>query len=273
MKKALFHVVFTFAFCSCLMACSGSKKTSGYTPPSDKAITTSTGLKYTIYENGSGEEANPGDIVKVHYVGKLKNDSVFDSSRERDEPLRFKLGAGQVIKGWEEGIAFMREGDKAKLVIPSELAYGEKAIGGIPANSTLIFDVELIGVIKPAKPFNVAGKDTISYASGLKMIKVHEFNSGVQASNGKTVTVHYTGFLPDGKVFDSSVDRGEPISFPLGTGKVIKGWEEGISYLKVGEKARLIIPPHLAYGAAGYPPMIPANSTLVFDVELMGVSE
>lgn len=255
------------------MACSGSKKSSGYTPPSEKTITTNSGLKYTIYQKGSGVQAELGDIVKVHYVGKLANDSVFDSSRKRGEPLRFKLGAGQVIKGWEEGISYMKVGDKAKLVIPPELAYGNREIAGIPANSTLTFDVELIGVVKPAKPFDVSGKDTISFPSGLKIIKVKEVPSAIKAMNGQNVSVHYTGYLPDGKVFDSSVDRGEPISFPLGSGKVIKGWDEGIAKMRVGEKARFIIPPHLGYGAAGYPPVIPENSTLVFDVELIQVSE
>ena len=255
------------------MACSGGKKASGYTPPNKKLITTNSGLKYKIYHQGSGVQAEPGDIVKVHYVGKLDNDSVFDSSRERGEPLNFKLGVGQVIKGWEEGIAYMREGDKAKFIIPPGLAYGENSPGIIPPNSTLTFDVELLSVVKPTKPFNVAGKDTTTYPSGLKMIKLNSVPTGTQAKEEKTVTVHYTGFLPDGKVFDSSVDRGEPITFPLGTGKVIKGWDEGISYLKVGEKARLIIPPHLGYGAAGYPPVIPENATLIFDVELMGVSQ
>lgn len=257
----------------CLLACSGSKETSELNPRKEKTITTESGLKYTIYQRGTGELAQMGDIVKVHYVGKLENDSIFDSSRKRGEPLRFKLGAGQVIKGWEEGISHMRVGDKAKLVIPPELAYGDRELPGIPANSTLIFDVELMEVIKPAKPFDVEGKDTISYPSGLKIIMVKEMPSAPMAKNGQTVSVHYTGYLQNGKAFDSSVERGEPISFPLGAGKVIKGWDEGISKLHVGEKARFIIPPHLGYGAAGYPPVIPENATLIFDVELIQLSE
>jgi peptidyl-prolyl cis-trans isomerase A (cyclophilin A) len=94
---------------------------------------------------------------------------------------------------------------------------------------------------------------------------------GLQAENGKTVDVHYTGYLMDGKVFDSSIERGEPISFPLGQGMVIKGWEEGIALMKIGDKMRLIIPSTLGYGANGAGGVIPPNATLVFDVELMGV--
>lgn len=92
------------------------------------------------------------------------------------------------------------------------------------------------------------------------------------AVNGTMVSVHYTGRLQDGTVFDSSIERGQPIQFMLGAGQVIKGWDEGIYGMKVGEKKTLTIPPEKAYGAAGYPPVIPANATLIFDVELVDVT-
>ncbi|MBI5824086.1 MAG: FKBP-type peptidyl-prolyl cis-trans isomerase [Chloroflexi bacterium] len=98
-----------------------------------------------------------------------------------------------------------------------------------------------------------------------------EAGTGAQAVAGKTVHVHYTGKFQDGKVFDSSVTRGEPIEFQLGRGNVIKGWDEGIALMKVGGKAQLIIPPALAYGERGAGGVIPPNATLVFDVELVDV--
>ena len=107
-------------------------------------------------------------------------------------------------------------------------------------------------------------------ASGLEYLEVEE-GSGEQAKAGKTVSVHYTGKFQDGKVFDSSISRGEPISFPLGAGLLIKGWDEGIALMKVGGKAQLVIPPHLAYGESGAGGVIPPNATLVFDVELVSV--
>lgn len=107
--------------------------------------------------------------------------------------------------------------------------------------------------------------------SGLKY-RDHVVGTGPEARAGHDVSVHYTGTLTDGSKFDSSLDRGRPFDFPLGAGRVIKGWDEGVAGMKVGGKRRLTIPPELGYGARGFPPVIPPNSTLIFEVELLGVS-
>jgi len=107
-------------------------------------------------------------------------------------------------------------------------------------------------------------------SSGLRYQDV-TVGSGEAAAPGRTAVVHYTGWLPDGKKFDSSRDRGEPFSFPLGAGQVIAGWDEGVAGMKVGGRRKLVIPSELGYGAQGAPPDIPPNSTLVFDVELLGL--
>ncbi len=105
---------------------------------------------------------------------------------------------------------------------------------------------------------------------GLDIETLNE-GTGEEARSGQTVTVHYTGTLTDGKKFDSSRDRGQGFTFPLGGGRVIKGWDQGVLGMKVGGTRKLTIPPHLGYGARGFPPVIPANATLVFDVELLDV--
>jgi peptidylprolyl isomerase len=236
-------------------------------------VATESGLKYIIWKDGAegADQAVSGDKVSVHYAGRLSTGEAFDNSYDRGKPFEFPLGQGRVIKGWDEGIAHLHVGDSATLIIPADLGYGAADRPNIPANSTLIFDVQLMDVTKKVMPkrYEVDGKEKQMTASGLEYIKINE-TEGMQAEAGKTVSVHYSGYLLDGTMFDSSVERGQPISFPLGQGRVIKGWDEGIALLKVGEMAQLTIPSNLAYGERATGP-IPANSILIFDVELVGV--
>jgi FKBP-type peptidyl-prolyl cis-trans isomerase len=121
-------------------------------------------------------------------------------------------------------------------------------------------------------PFEQAGPEgkEVTTSSGLKYIDL-KVGLGPTAQAGQTVSVHYTGWLENGKKFDSSVDRGQPFSFPLGAGRVIKGWDEGVQGMKVGGKRKLIIPSQLGYGARGAGAAIPPNAKLIFEVELLGV--
>jgi peptidylprolyl isomerase len=241
-------------------------------------VNTASGLQYTEIVAGTGAAPNPGDIVSVDYTGTLTNGVVFDSSYKRGQPLQFPLGQGQVIKGWDEGIALMKTGGKARLTIPPSLGYGAKGAGNvIPPNATLIFDVELVGVSAgaPAAPTKVAptkvnDADYVTTASGLKY---YDFVAGNGASpqKGQQVVVHYTGWLLNGAKFDSSLDRSEPFPFTIGVGQVIPGWDEGVMSMKVGGKRQLVIPPNLGYGNQGAGAVIPPNATLVFEVELLEI--
>jgi FKBP-type peptidyl-prolyl cis-trans isomerase len=125
-----------------------ASEAAGPPPVKGKPVTTADGLKYWDTKVGTGTTATAGHQVKVHYTGWLTNGKKFDSSVDRNEPFEFKLGAGQVIKGWDEGVAGMKVGGKRRLEIPPALAYGSRGVGGglIPPNSTLLFDVELLAV-------------------------------------------------------------------------------------------------------------------------------
>lgn len=115
----------------------------------EKVITTKSGLKYVDLKEGTGDEAKAGQTVEVHYTGWLKDGTKFDSSKDRNVPFKFPLGAGRVIKGWDEGVAGMKVGGKRKLIIPPELGYGKRGAGGkIPPDAELTFEVELLGIQK-----------------------------------------------------------------------------------------------------------------------------
>lgn len=141
---------------SLLLALSGSACAGGSNPEGaddkahlnkEKTVTTSSGLQYEDLVVGEGEPAKTGKTVEVHYTGWLTNGQKFDSSLDRREPFRFPLGAGSVIKGWDEGVAGMQVGGKRKLLIPPALGYGARGAGKvIPPNATLVFEVELLAI-------------------------------------------------------------------------------------------------------------------------------
>lgn len=243
------------------------------TPDDADYTTTESGLKYYDFVVGEGATPETGQIVTVHYTGWLEDGTKFDSSLDRAEPFTFKIGMNQVIAGWDEGVATMQVGGKRQLVIPPDLGYGEQGAGtSIPANATLTFEVELISIQEgsPDNPATVEEEDYVTTESGLKYTDF-VVGDGASPEAGQSVTVHYTGWLEDGTKFDSSLDRGQPFTFQIGMGQVIAGWDEGVSTMKVGGKRQLVIPPDLGYGEQGAGNIIPANATLVFEVELLGV--
>jgi peptidylprolyl isomerase len=244
-------------------------------PPSDVAATpadaekTASGLASKQLSAGAGSEhPTEHDTVRVNYTGWTTDGHMFDSSVTRGEPAVFPLD--RVIKGWTEGLQLMTVGEKRRFWIPAELAYGATPRRpGAPAGM-LVFDVELLGILKaPGTPTDVSAvpKDAKKTASGLAY-KVLEPGSGTRKPQATDqVQVNYTGWTTDGKMFDSSITRGKPATFPLNG--VIKGWTEGVQLMTEGEKARFWIPAALAYGdnAGGGRP----SGMLVFDIELQKI--
>jgi FKBP-type peptidyl-prolyl cis-trans isomerase len=228
-------------------------------PPAD-AIKTPSGLASKVITPGTGKtHPTASDTVTVHYTGWKTDGQMFDSSVLRGKPLSFPLN--RVIAGWTEGVPLMVEGEKRRFWIPEALAYkGQREPKGM-----LVFDVELLSFIAaPVTPADVkaAPADAKKTPSGLAYKVIKPGTGTRHPSASSTVTVHYSGWTTDGKMFDSSVARGMPISFPLDG--VIKGWTEGLQLMVPGEKARFWIPQDLAYKGTS-----PPYGTLVFDVELI----
>jgi FKBP-type peptidyl-prolyl cis-trans isomerase len=241
-------------------------------PPAD-AEKTASGLVSKILRPGKGT-THPAktDVVTVHYTGWTTDGESFDSSESRGKPVSFPLD--KVIPGWTEGVQLMVAGEKRRFWIPEKLAYKGKE--GRPAGM-LVFDVELISFKAPAArevssdptktPDDVQRPpaDAKRTASGLSY-KILKVGTGERhPDRSSSVTVNYSGWTNDGKLFDSSYARNEPATFRLN--RVIPGWTEGLQLMVEGEKRRLWIPESLAYAGQG-----PVNGDLVFDVELIKIN-
>jgi FKBP-type peptidyl-prolyl cis-trans isomerase len=237
-------------------------------PPKD-AVTTSTGLKYKIITSESEDYSQPSATanVTVHYTGWMTNGSMFDSSVLRGEPTSFPLDG--VIKGWTEGVQLMSKGEKARFWIPADLAYGSTPVRPGYPYGDLVFDIELLDFSNPPEiPEDIGSvpENATQSSTGLAY-RVLEAGTGNDTPNAtSSVTVHYSGWMTNGEMFDSSILRGEPISFSLN--QVIPGWTEGLQTMVIGEKKRFWIPGKLAYGDTPSRPGYPYGM-LVFDVELL----
>jgi FKBP-type peptidyl-prolyl cis-trans isomerase len=236
-----------------------------------------------LVTNASATKPVAGNTVSLLYTGKLLDGTTFDASSQRNNvPVSFRLGAGQVIAGFDEGASLMHLGDSALFIIPSGLAYGPNGNGStIPANAIVRFNVKLVDINfaltddKLIKNYLALNSITTAQkqASGLYFVPGIT-NTTAATTPGKTVSVLYTGKLLDGTTFDASSQHNNvPLQFLVGATpkQVIPGFDEGIALMHKGDKATLLIPSNLAYGLTGAGTSVPANSVLRFDVEVTDV--
>jgi peptidylprolyl isomerase len=255
------------------------QKPSPIPPPSDvaeppgDAEKTASGLASKVLQPGHGE-MHPAktDLVTVHYTGWTTDGKMFDSSLATGKPATFPLD--RVIAGWTEGVQLMVAGEKRRFWIPEELAYKGKE--GRPAGM-LVFDVELISFSAaapkptPSDPTKAPDDvkrppgDATRTGSGLSYKILKRGTGSEHPAATSSVTVNYSGWTTDGKLFDSTVINGGPATFRLN--RVIKGWTEGLQLMVEGEKRRFWIPESLAYAGSG-----PVSGDLVFDIELIKIN-
>lgn len=266
--------------------------------------TTESGLIYMFHREADEKlTAAIGDILELEFVMKSANDSVLDDTRKHGSPQKVSLNESMFKGDLYEGLAMLSVNDSATFMFSADSFFKHYSGGQLPefikSGENLTFGVTLKSIQPKAefekekekkmaemqkqmaerqqqeaierdaylKQNNIIVKPT---ESGLYYLETKK-GKGKKAETGKTVLVHYTGKFLDGRVFDSSVQRNQPLELTLGQGQVIPAWEEAVGYMQVGTKATIVAPSHLSYGERGYPGAIPPFSTLVFEMELVEI--
>jgi peptidylprolyl isomerase len=268
MRPTLFAIVFMCAAGSALAQQSPTiipAPADLLAPPND-AVKSSTGLiSKTIRTSSSQEKATATDVITVDYTGWRNDGLMFDSSVARGKPSMFPLD--RVMAGWKECVLQMTVGEIRRCWVPQELAY--KGQAGRPTG-TVVFDIELLDTrpnpLVAPPDVKAAPADAHKTASGLAYKELRPGTGTRRASPFSQVTVHYTGWTTDGRMFDSSVTRGQPINMRLD--EVIRGWTEGVALMGEGQRMRFWIPENLAYQGRGDGP----RGMLVFDIELVKIN-
>jgi peptidylprolyl isomerase len=238
------------------------------------AITTDSGLQFLETNPGEGPNPKVGDIVTMNFIASLPDGTEFGNSYQEGSPVKAIIGRDQLLPGWEEGLKLMKAGGQARMVLPSELAFGSEGYGMIPPDSPIILVVEIILIEEPPEPFDYSKDDLTTTESGLQFFDILT-GEGESAQNGDIVSNQFTLWVmgdPENLLIGSS-DDGQSISFELGKGDtVFPGWEEGNLGMKVGGKRLLIIPPEIGLGETGAGD-IPSNAVLIMEITLLEISE
>jgi FKBP-type peptidyl-prolyl cis-trans isomerase len=232
--------------------------------------TSTTGLRYLVTQNSLGRNIAAGDEATIHYTLSLLNGTKIDSTqRLTNKPIKIIYGGVQIISGFLEAMNLLKEGERGSFILPSIIGFGSQSSASIPANSVLKLDLETLKLRSEDQQIEDYTKGTNfpvteKTASGLRIIKTVESN-GTPLKAGLLATVKYTGYLASNI---TQFDTGQ-IDVALGDGAVVKGFEEGLLKLKVGEKATLVFPSTIGYGTTGSGAKIPPYSPLIFTVEII----
>jgi len=238
------------------------------------AITTESGLQYLEVVAGDGEAPQAGDIISMHYIASLPDGTELANTYTQNQTVSAVWGLGNLLPGWEEGLGLMKVNGKARLVLPSELAFGEEGTSAVPPHSQLVLEIELLSAEPAPMPTDVKEADLTTSETGLMYYDLKEGDGAEAVANGSVSTL-YTMWVKteDGYEYIASSDNGTPVTFQIGSSDVVfPGWVEGATGMKVGGKRLVIVPPDLGLGdqALG---AIPANATLVLEIELTEASE
>jgi peptidylprolyl isomerase len=226
-------------------------------------ITTDSGLRYVIIEEGTGDVPLTGDTVMVDYTGWLEDGTQFDSSVGTGRPLPVVVGRGAVIQGWDEALSLLPVGTQALLLIPSELGYGPNPNGIIPADANLTFEVDILELIPVQRATEVDEGDYTTTDSGLKYYDI-AVGDGATPAADEEVSVDFVAWGPDGAQLGSSLENGAPLFFQIGREQMLPAIEEGVSTMNIGGKRQLVI----SAEEAGIPGGAPGD-TVIFEVELV----
>lgn len=203
------------------------------------------------------------DVVMINYHARVAAGEEYDSNEEVGEPVPVKTNIGMLIKGWEEGLLQMHEGDKGRIMIPNALAYGEEGyLDKVPPQADIIVDIEIVDIIEP-----------IVLEEGVKVYKWKTSGNGKIPSKNQLITFDYFAFTKGegGHLYDNSYQNGVPFSFKFENAGVIDGLHQGMSVMKAGENAYFEIPFALAYGKKGLLDLVPKNTDIVYDVRVISI--
>lgn len=301
MQKIKNLMLVTIAGAAFMQACDNDKV--------GETQTTESGLQYTYLRQGEGQEPDSGQVMTVHMMYSIENDSVIFDSRRQNMPLGVPARDPNMKGMLAEGFEMLRKGDSVEFVVPAQNFFTQTAgmpvPGGIDENANLYFHVGVADVmsedafrevqmeqyrkqqeqalqeqqeqldedVRTIEDYLEENNIQAQKAESGVYYQVQERGNGPEVEAGNEVTVHYRGKLLDGTPFDASYDRNEPFTFTVGQGMVIRGWDEALQELRQGSKATLYIPSPLAYGARSAGQVIKPNSILVFDVEVLNVNK